>query len=406
MTVPATPTVMAAPTAGEACDGQWAQRTRDVELDGDGRSFEVDVADGGCDAADVGDDLLDDHDGELLVGPVHVVGVEAADRAVDARRRPVRVRRATASPTKRAAPRGRPGAGTRHGRARLHDPTVSHDGHLVGHRHGLGLVVGDQDRGGAGGAQRGGHLGAQLDAEAGVEGAERLVEQRPRRAAAPGPGPGPPAAAGRRRARGVVAVSSRRGRPARAARPPGPRRSGSGLGRAGRRPRCRPRRGGGRAPFLGHEPDRDAARAARTWPGRRGSGPASVDGAGVGPLHPGDGPQEGGLAAARRTEHGGEGAVGDGEVDAVERRHGRAAGERPWRPRTSRCGHRGRLRRRRRGEVSRRPGARWGGRRRARWPPRRERPRPATDGRVGSTAAWPGCRNRWVGGTAWPAAPS
>ena len=48
---------------------------------------------------------------------------------------------------------------------------------MIGHGHGLGLIVGDEQRGRVDLAQHVAHLLAEFDAELGVEGAERLVEQ-------------------------------------------------------------------------------------------------------------------------------------------------------------------------------------------------------------------------------------
>ena len=62
----------------------------------------------------------------------------------------------------------------------LHQPAAAEHRHLVGHRQRLGLVVGDQHRGRAGGPQRVGDREAGLLAQGGVQGGERLVEQHQR----------------------------------------------------------------------------------------------------------------------------------------------------------------------------------------------------------------------------------
>ena len=62
-------------------------------------------------------------------------------------------------------------------RPELGDGAIADDGHLVGKRQRLVLVVGDQDRGRPRGTQDGVHIGPHGGPEVGVEGGERLVEQ-------------------------------------------------------------------------------------------------------------------------------------------------------------------------------------------------------------------------------------
>ena len=63
------------------------------------------------------------------------------------------------------------------GRADLLDDALVHDHHAVGQRHGLDLVVGDVDRGGAHLQMHLFDLGAHLHPELGIEVRQRLVEQ-------------------------------------------------------------------------------------------------------------------------------------------------------------------------------------------------------------------------------------
>ena len=62
-------------------------------------------------------------------------------------------------------------------RADLLDHAVVHHHDLVGHGHGLDLVVGDVDGGGLQALVQGLDLGAHGDAQLGIEVGERLVEQ-------------------------------------------------------------------------------------------------------------------------------------------------------------------------------------------------------------------------------------
>ncbi len=62
-------------------------------------------------------------------------------------------------------------------RAHLLDVTVMHDHDLVGHGHGLDLVMGHIDRRGLEALVQFLHLGAHRDAQFGIEVGERLVEQ-------------------------------------------------------------------------------------------------------------------------------------------------------------------------------------------------------------------------------------
>jgi hypothetical protein len=63
------------------------------------------------------------------------------------------------------------------GRGGLDDGPVEHDGYAVGEAEGLGLVVGDEDRGGPGGGEDLAHLRPHLRPQRGVEVAERLVQE-------------------------------------------------------------------------------------------------------------------------------------------------------------------------------------------------------------------------------------
>ncbi len=74
------------------------------------------------------------------------------------------------------------------GRSALDDPAVAHDRDLVGHGQGLRLVVGDQDGGGAVGAQGMPHVLAQSGPQCGVECVEGLVEEDDRRPGRERPG--------------------------------------------------------------------------------------------------------------------------------------------------------------------------------------------------------------------------
>jgi hypothetical protein len=63
------------------------------------------------------------------------------------------------------------------GRSRLLQAAFAHDGHAVGQRECLGLIVSHQQGAGAGRSQDAGDLLAQRLAQGGVEGGERLVEE-------------------------------------------------------------------------------------------------------------------------------------------------------------------------------------------------------------------------------------
>jgi hypothetical protein len=83
------------------------------------------------------------------------------------------------------------------GRVPLLDAALVHDADLVGDREGLVLVVGDQDRGGAGGLDDVAHFVGQALAQLDVEVGEGLVEQQQAGVTAPARGRAPRAAAGR-----------------------------------------------------------------------------------------------------------------------------------------------------------------------------------------------------------------
>ena len=86
-------------------------------------------------------------------------------------------------------------------RVRLLDPPALHDDHPVADGQRLGLVVGDEDRGGAGLAEHAHELGPDL-ARGGSRRARRTARRGgPRPAGARGPAPAPRAAARRRTAR-------------------------------------------------------------------------------------------------------------------------------------------------------------------------------------------------------------
>ena len=93
-------------------------------------------------------------------------------------------------------------------RAGLQDATALHDHDAIGQRHRLFLVVGDIERGDLQPPLQRAELVAHLGAQAGIEVAERLVEQQHRRARTPARGRSPRAAAGRPRA---PAPAGRRG---------------------------------------------------------------------------------------------------------------------------------------------------------------------------------------------------
>ena len=63
-------------------------------------------------------------------------------------------------------------------RAELDQPSLGHDGDAVGERHGLGLVMGDEDGGQGEAPLQGAQLDSQPVAQLGVEIGERLVEQQ------------------------------------------------------------------------------------------------------------------------------------------------------------------------------------------------------------------------------------
>ena len=98
--------------------------------------------------------------------------------------------------------RGEAGAGSSvdpFGRARVLDPPVARDHAQIGQRHGLLLVVGDVDEGGADALLDGLQLVLHLAPELEVERAERLVEQQHRRLDHERAGEAPRADAGRRK---------------------------------------------------------------------------------------------------------------------------------------------------------------------------------------------------------------
>jgi hypothetical protein len=150
-----------------------------------------------------------------------------------------------------------------------------------------------------------------LTAKRGVERGERLVEHHQRRCRGEGPGQGHPL---------LLATGELVGpRPLEAGQPDEGEALGDALGR-GPAPReaepdVRPHgEVGEERALLRHDPD--PAPLGRH--GRLDHGAVDLHGAGVLALEADHDAQQGGLAAARRPEHGGDGAERDGQVDAVE----------------------------------------------------------------------------------------
>ena len=185
-----------------------------------------------------------------------------------------------------------------------------------GQRQGLGLVVGDVDRGDADVAMQPPQLEAHLGAQHRVEVRERLVEQEQARLDDRGCGRAPPAAAGRPRAATADAPRSRRGPPARSAAA------------------TRSRERSARDPALA-EPERhvlehrevrpervvleDHAEVALPRRDRVDDLVVDHDAAFVGGDEAGEQAQQGGLAAARRPQQGVELAGADRERDVPHR---------------------------------------------------------------------------------------
>ena len=124
------------------------------------------------------------------------------------------------------------------GRTVLHDPAAPQDGHLVGQRERLVLVVGDQHGGGPGLAEDVARPRCGCWPAVRRRGPRRARRAAPASVRRPGPGPGPLAVAGHLRAGRDTAAPGRPVRPCPAARAPGP---AGGGGATDRRPRCRPR---------------------------------------------------------------------------------------------------------------------------------------------------------------------
>ena len=149
------------------------------------------------------------------------------------------------------------------GRADLLDDALVHDHDPVGEGHGLDLVVGDVDHGGAQLLVQPRDLEPDGRAQGGVEVGERLVEQEHLAGGARSPGRSPPAAAGRRRARTACAAAGSPG-PGCAPPPWSARRSG---------PRTRPPASG---PTPSSRRRRDAGRGRSSGtPWRCRAGPAA-----------------------------------------------------------------------------------------------------------------------------------
>ena len=127
---------------------------------------------------------------QLLRAQEHLGSSPSARTSSGARNRPTSVwtSPSRASPRKEVRLAHEPrheavdsGAGRSSRGSDLLDAAGAHDGHAVADLEGLGLVVGDEQRRGTGGAEDVAHLAPQLGTERGVEAAERLVEQDERR---------------------------------------------------------------------------------------------------------------------------------------------------------------------------------------------------------------------------------
>ena len=196
-------------------------------------------------------------------------------------------------------------------------PSVEHDADPVGDRQRLLLVVGDQQRRLVGRAQDRADLVAQRDPQRRVERAERFVEQQQGRGRGERPRERHPLA--------LAPAQLRRSAVAEPRQAHEPEHLGD-AGRAGRTVEvAQPERDvrgdvevGEQRMLLEHQADAAVLR----WQRAGGSvdRPAGqLDRAGVGSLEAGDDAQQRRLPAARRAEQGGQRAVRDVEVDAVER---------------------------------------------------------------------------------------
>ena len=156
------------------------------------------------------------------------------------------------------------------GRAHLLDPPAVEHHDLVGDLEGLLLVVGDEQARDVDLVVEPAEPGAQLLADLGVEGAERLVEEQHLGPGGQGPRQAPPAGAGRRRAATDIARHIRRAAPGPAARRPGRGSPPSAAcGPSGRTRCCRGRSCGGTARSAGRRSRRPAAGSGRPWRPRR-----------------------------------------------------------------------------------------------------------------------------------------
>ena len=198
----------------------------------------------------------------------------------------------------------------------LDDPAAAHDGDRVGEGECLLLIVGDEQRRGAGGPQGLADLAAHLRAQAGVERVEGLVEQD--QPGLPGERPGERhallLAAGElmgQAAAEPVEVDQRQQLLDPAAAPLGARQAEADVGGDVEV--------GEEGALLGHEADLAALRrqVGALVAEHLGAEPHR---AGFGALEAAEQAQQGGLAAARRAEDGGQAPGGDLEVEAAEHR--------------------------------------------------------------------------------------
>ena len=193
----------------------------------------------------------------------------------------------------------------------LADPAVTDDGDLFGQGESFVLIVGDEERGGALLPQHALDIGAHARTKAGVQGGEGLVEQDDARLDGQGAGQGHPL---------LLAAGQLMGIPAAQAAEadhlqellevPGPALlAGYAEGHVAQHVQVREERTllgdvADASPLGGHEPATVVDHVL-----------AEDDGPPVRSLETGQHPQQGGLATARRSEDGGQGALGDGEVD-------------------------------------------------------------------------------------------
>ena len=215
------------------------------------------------------------------------------------------------------------------GPALLGDLAAAHHGHLVAHQEGLLLVVGDEERGGVDRRQHPADLDPQLGAQRCVEVGEGLVQQDHRGARGQRP-----------RERHALQLAAReRGR--HAVLEAGQAHQRERVGDARAAVRGAPRQAVGDVAGDAHvreegrvlEDHADAAPLGRDEGRRAGEDPVvDADLAGVGALQAGDAAQEGGLAAAARTEQGDQPARRHRQVDAPQHLGGaeglREAGDR------------------------------------------------------------------------------